>query len=109
MILASAMVASIGQLAAWHRHERTFRTLDDLQVANDICIVERHRAEGLQALVLVVIFHELDTDFGDDHVCSPMDCGTFKSNFEPQRHEHFPHNPLQKSVPVKVVERRRRL
>ena len=67
MVLAAAAVAAIRQLAAGHGHERALGAFDDLQVADDEGVVERHRAEGLQALVLVVVFHELDTDFGDDH------------------------------------------
>src|SRR5262245_13000769 len=70
MVLAAALAAAVRQFAAGHGHERPLGALDDLQVANDEGVVERDRAEGLEALVVVV--HELDPDFGDDHSCSPF-------------------------------------
>ncbi len=68
VVLAAARTAPIGELAARHGHEGTFGSLNDFQIADDESVIERHRAEGLQALVLAVVFHELDSDFGDDHV-----------------------------------------
>ena len=70
MVLATALVAAIGQFSAWHGHKRTFGAFDDLQIAYHECIVERDRAKGLESFV--VVFHELDPDFGDNHSCSPL-------------------------------------
>src|SRR5262249_13657748 len=72
MVLATTLAATVGQFAAGHGHERALGALDDLEITDNEGVVERHRAEGLQALVLVAIFHELDTDFGDNHSCSPF-------------------------------------
>src|SRR5262249_839647 len=82
MILATALAATVGQFAAGHGHERALGALDDLEITDNEGVVERHRAEGLQALVLVAIFHELDTDFGDNHSCAPFFCGTLNRNSE---------------------------
>src|SRR5262249_37414797 len=70
VVLAAALPAAVRQLAAGHGHERPLGALDDLQVTHHEGVVERDRAEGLEALV--VVFHELDPDFGDDHSCSPF-------------------------------------
>src|SRR4029077_9267511 len=70
VVLRAALRAAVGQLAAGHRHERPLGALDDLQVADDEGIVERDRAEGLQALV--VVLDELDANFRDLHSCSPF-------------------------------------
>src|SRR5262249_43452903 len=71
-------------------------------------VIERHRAERLEALVLRVIFHELDTDFGDDHVCSPVDGGTLKSNHGPRRPGPATRPPVHRAGPEPFAERRRR-
>lgn len=65
VVFASAAGAAIGELATGHRHKRALRPFDDLQIADREGVVERHRAEGLQPLV--VFFNELDADFGDEH------------------------------------------
>src|SRR5262249_21326153 len=70
VVLAAAAAAAVRQLAAGHGHGRPPGALDDLQVAHDKGVVESDRAEGLEALV--VVLHELDPDFGDDHSCSPF-------------------------------------
>src|SRR5262245_47981231 len=70
MILAAALRTTVGQLAARHGHKRALGSFDDLQIANDEGIVERHRAEGLQTLVIVL--DELDANFSDLHSCSPF-------------------------------------
>src|SRR5205823_8988755 len=75
VVLAAAGMAAVGQFAARHGHERPLGALDDLQVADDEGVVERDRAEGLEAFI--VVFHELDADFGDNHSSSPLICGTF--------------------------------
>src|SRR5919204_435285 len=70
VVLVAALAAAVRQLAAGHGHERAFGAFDDLQVAHDEGVVERDRAEGEQALV--VVFHELNANFGDDHSGSPL-------------------------------------
>src|SRR4029077_7634683 len=65
VILATAGGAAIGELAARHRHERALGAFDDLQIADDEAIVKRDRAEVLEPFVVVV--HELDANFGDNH------------------------------------------
>src|SRR5262249_17897444 len=82
MILAAATRAAVGELAAGHGHERAFCAFNGLEVAHDEGVVERDRAEGLEALVFVVVLHELDSDFGDHHSGSPLFCGTLNSNSE---------------------------
>src|SRR5262249_49440241 len=72
VVLAAAARAAVGQLAAGHGHERPLGALDDLQVADDEGVAEGDRAEGLEPLVLVPVFHELDADFGDNHGSSPL-------------------------------------
>src|SRR5262249_4030926 len=72
VVLAATLLAAVGQLAGRHGHERALGAFDDLQIAHDEGVVERDRAEGLQALVLAVVFHELNADFGDNHSGSPF-------------------------------------
>ena len=73
MVLVAALRAMRGQLAAGHGHERTIGAFDDLQVANHEAIVQRDRTECVQPLA-GDLFHELDANFGDFHVCSPCLC-----------------------------------
>src|SRR5580704_5650339 len=56
---------TISQLAAGHRHKRTFRSLNDLEIADHEAGIERDRAEGLQPLVRIV--HQLDAYLRDFH------------------------------------------
>src|SRR5438105_4696376 len=70
VVLAATAGAAVRQLAAGHGNERALGAFDDLEVADDEAIVKRDRAEGEEAFV--VVFHELDPDFGDDHSCSPF-------------------------------------
>ncbi len=79
VILAAALLAPVGELSAGHGHERTFGPFDDLEIADDEGIVKRDRAKGQETFV--VVFHELDANFGDLHSCSPLICG----NLEGQR------------------------
>ena len=65
MILRTATRAAVGQLAAGHGHERTFGTLNDLQVADDEARIERDRTKGLKPIVRII--HELNANFGDFH------------------------------------------
>src|SRR5262249_26914684 len=67
---------------AGHGYERALGALDNLQVADHEGVVERDRAEGLQPLVLVMIFHELDADFGDHHSWFSFILWHLKSNSE---------------------------
>src|SRR5204862_2141243 len=70
MVLGATLRAAIGELAAGHGHERSLAAFDDLQIANDEHVVKRDRAEGQQPFI--VVFHELDANFGDLHSCSPL-------------------------------------
>ena len=65
MVLAAALRATVSQFTARHGHELALGAFDDLQIANDESIVKRDGAEGLQPFV--VVFHELDSNFGDNH------------------------------------------
>ena len=67
MVLAAALRAVGGQLAAGHGHERPGRALDDLQIANDEGIVQRDRTERLEPFSRLL--HELDANLGDFHGC----------------------------------------
>src|SRR5207302_166774 len=110
VVLAAALRAVVGQLAAGHGHERALGPLDDLQVAHHEGVVEGHRAERLKALVLLPAFHELNPDFGDNHSCTPYFCGPLRSNSEPRtlvsprrlrRREGYPHvsRPARRAPP----------
>src|SRR5262245_45905142 len=70
VILRTAPRAAVGQLPAGHGHEQALGALNDLQVADDEGVVESDGAEGHQALV--VLFDQLDADFGDDHSGPPL-------------------------------------
>src|SRR5262249_10480457 len=70
-VLRATTGAAVGELPVGHGHRRAPGALDDLQVPDHKGVVEGHRAERLEALVLVAVIHELDPDFGDDHSCSP--------------------------------------
>src|SRR5262245_7335645 len=70
VILGPAARAAVGELAAGHGHEQALGALDDFQVPDDEGVVEGDRAEGHQALV--VLFDQLDADFGDDHSGPPL-------------------------------------
>ena len=68
----NAAVATAGQLAARHRDEEPVVPLDDLEVAHDERVVERHRAEGAQP----VLAHrargkQLDPNLRDLHPVPP--------------------------------------
>src|SRR5579875_2709133 len=102
MVFATASGTTIRQLAAGHGYERAFGAFDDLQIADDESIVEGHRTERLQALVLIAVFHELNTVFGDDHSCSPFFCGTLNGNSEPRKHAHRPAHPVLNSGRVQA-------
>lgn len=65
VIFAAAVIAVIAHLPRRHRHEQSAGPLNDLDVANDKVVVEGHRAEGLEAIVLVG--DKLDSNFGDLH------------------------------------------
>jgi hypothetical protein len=65
MILRTALMAMAGELAAGHRDEWAIGTVDDLQIADNEAIVERHGAKALQPIVGV--HHELDADLSDFH------------------------------------------
>ena len=69
VILASAFRAVCRELSAGHCHERSVRTFNNLEVANDKTIIERDGTEALQAIVR--IFHQFDAYFRDFHVDSP--------------------------------------
>ena len=74
MILAAAAGTAIGQLAAGHGHERALGPFDDLQIADDEGIVERDRAEGLQAVSLLSSMSLMRTSVITTG--SPFFCGT---------------------------------
>jgi|SRR6516165_4737854 len=65
VVFTAALQAPIGELAAGHGHERPLGSFYNLEITYDEHIVERDRAEGQQAFV--VVFHELNTDFADYH------------------------------------------
>ena len=65
MILRAAQMAMGGELATGHRDKRTIDSFNDLQIADDECVVERDAAETLQAIVRVI--HQLDANLGDFH------------------------------------------
>src|SRR5262249_16247572 len=108
VVLAAAAGAAVRQFAGGHGHERPLGALDDLQITDDEGVIERHRAERLQAFVLRVIFHELDTDFGADHVYSRVDGGKLNRNYEPQGHEPALGPPVRRAGRVLFEEHRRR-
>ena len=51
MVLRAALMAVARELAAGHCDERPVAAVDDLQIAHDETVVERDRAEGLQAVI----------------------------------------------------------
>src|SRR5262249_27146252 len=68
VILRSAVVTTIGQLAGGHGDEKALGSFNDLEVADDKHVIEGDATEGLQSLIAArVVFHELDADFSDLH------------------------------------------
>ncbi len=67
VVLRTALMAVRRESPARHGDKRTVGAADDLQVANHEAMIERDRAERLQALAR--IFHQLDANLGDFHSC----------------------------------------
>jgi hypothetical protein len=65
MIFAAAFAAVIGHFAGGHCHEQTACAFDNLDVADNKLIVQRHRTKGFQPVVL--IGYHFDSDFADFH------------------------------------------
>jgi hypothetical protein len=67
MVFATTAVATIGELATWHRHEKASGPLDDFQVPNCKAAVKCDGAKSMEAFVLTALIHQFDSDFSDFH------------------------------------------
>lgn len=65
MVFAAAFTAMVAHFAGGHCNKQTTGSFNDLDVADDEFIVERHRAERLETIIL--ISYKFDPDFADLH------------------------------------------
>jgi hypothetical protein len=65
VILAAASFAVVAHFSRRHCDKEAIGTLDDLDIANNELVVEGHRAEGLEPLILIL--DHFDSNFGDLH------------------------------------------
>jgi hypothetical protein len=66
VVFASATSAPGGHLATRHRHKRTIRPLDNLQISHNKRLIEGDGAEGSQAILR--LFHQLDPNLSNVHL-----------------------------------------
>ena len=68
VVLPRARRATVTELAARHGHEEALAALDDLDVAHDEAVLDRHARESSQLVALAL--QELDPYLGDVHPAS---------------------------------------
>lgn len=71
LILESATVATVHQLAAGHRHKVTLGAANDFKIAHDKRIVECDRTESQETLVFAILVDKLYPDLSDVHGADP--------------------------------------
>jgi hypothetical protein len=67
VIFFAAARAVVRQLSAWHGEEEPVVAVDEFNVTNDESIIEGQGAEGLEAVVLILRFTELNPDVSQAH------------------------------------------